>query len=270
MHIGTSAHVCMMPRDELLRIPVRRARSYRRPEPRIPHHVDAVDTITHHNELLALRRCGRCAEKVSPVEILRGEPCPHCGSKLVRKSGDVLKDLASRRLRWRIVGYGLVALASFLAGTIPLLQIAVQLVALFILHIIVLRGGLDWLSTKRRIAARVTIRLFGAAVAVFALLLNVAVAPLVGVSAVVLGASGPLLTALYIEGSLFILRRRLRWEADDEPLKVLEWLLPLAIALVVVGAAVATAGLVAGLLHFLASIEIPQVSELAQTLLEVV
>ena len=225
---------------------------------------------THHNELLALRRCGRCAEKVSPVEVLRGNPCVHCGSKLVRKNGDVLDDLKQRRLKWRVVGYGLVALASFLAGTIPLLQIVVQLAALFILHIIVLRGALDWLSAKRRIAARVTVRLFGAAIAVSSLLLNVAVAPLIGVSALVLGAGGPLLTALYIEGSLFLLRRRLRWEADDEPLKLLEWLLPLMIGLIIIAAAMATAALVAGLLHFLAGIDIPEVSVIAQRMLEVI
>ena len=237
---------------------------------KLQRHESPVNLEAHHNELLALRRCGRCAEKVSPVEVLRAGPCPHCDSKLAPRDGDVLRDLEQRRLRWRLTGYGLVALASFLAGTIPLLQLGVQVTALFILHIIVLRGALDWLSAKRRIAARVTVRLFGAAVATVALLLNVAVAPLVGVSAFLLGASGPLLTALYIEGSLFILRRRLRWEANDEPLKVLEWLLPLAIGLVILTAAVATAALIAGLLHFLASIEVPAISELAQSILEVI
>ena len=109
-----------------------------------------------------------------------------------------LKDIASFSgvRNNELVGYGLVAAASFLAGLVPLGQVVVQIAALFILHVIVLRRGLLWLPAGRRILARIAIKLFGAALAGLALLINVAIAPMVGASAFVLAAVGPALTAL--------------------------------------------------------------------------
>jgi hypothetical protein len=180
----------------------------------------------------------------------------------------VLEDLESRRLRWRLVGYGLVAVASFVAGAIPLLQIVVQLLALFILHVVVLRRGLIWLAPGRRILTRITIKLFGAAIATTALLINVAIAPLVGASAFILGFMGPILTAMYVEGGLVILRKRLRLEADGEPLKTSEWALPVGVLGALLLAIVATIGAVFGALHLLASADIPTISEISKSLLE--
>lgn len=222
----------------------------------------------HQHELLANGRCGLCAERVPRTAIVREADCPHCGSALAFHDHNVLDALESRRLRWRLLGYAMVAFASFLAGAIPLLQVGVQLVALFILHVVVLRRGLIWLSPGRRVLARISMKLFGAVIATMALLVNVAIAPFVGVSAFILGAVGPALTALYVEGSLVILRRRLRWEADERPLKPAEWALPVSVLvalLVVVGA---TVGAVVGTLHVLSSADIPTVSEISTFLLE--
>ncbi|QDG51075.1 hypothetical protein FIV42_10115 [Persicimonas caeni] len=223
---------------------------------------------THQHQLLAGGRCGLCAERVSRTAILREAACEYCGSTLGFHDHDVLDALESRRLWWRVLGYAMVAFASFVAGAIPMLQVVVQLLALFILHVVVLRRGLVWLSPSRRILARISMKLFGAVIATMALLVNVAIAPLVGASAFILGAVGPALTALYVEGSLVILRRRLRWEAEEQPLKTAEWALPggvMVALLVVVGS---TVGAVAGTLHALSTADIPTVSEIAKTLLE--
>lgn len=219
--------------------------------------------------LLSHGRCGQCAEKVSRAKIVARRRCPHCDSPLrCSAGGDVLADLAARRRNWRLVGYGLVAAASFIAGTIPLLQIFVQLLALFILHIIVLRGGLRWLPTTRRALARISMKLMGAAIATTAVVVNVAVAPLVGASAVILAATGPLLTALYVEASLLILRRRLRWEAEGVAFKKSEWILPAGLIGALIAAILAVAALAVGALHLLATADIPTISDISKMLLE--
>lgn len=226
-----------------------------------------ASAAAHRIDLLANGRCGRCAERVPRARILRRATCPHCETELAI-GGDILDELETRRVQWRLVGYGLVAAASFAAGAVPLLQIVVQLAALFILHVVVLRRGLLWLPPGRRILARITIKLLGAALATIAMLINVAIAPFVGVSALVLAAVGPLLTAVYVEGGLAILRQRLRWEADHDGLRTIEWLLPGGLLLLLVGALAGTVGLVMWAVHLLATAEIPTVSELSTTLLE--
>lgn len=227
-----------------------------------------MDLIAHRNALLSAGRCGRCAERVPRSAIVRRADCEHCGSSLGWTGGSVLEELDARAAQWRLLGYLLVGVTSFAAGTIPLMQVAVQLAALFILHVVVLRRGLLWLPAGRRILARLTIKLFGAALACVALLVNVAIAPFLGVSAFVLAAVGPLLTAAYVEGGLVILRQRLRWEADGRGLRVVEWALPVAMFGAIFIAVAATAGMVMGTLHLLASTDIPTVNELSTTLLE--
>ena len=224
--------------------------------------------IAHHNELLARGRCGRCAEKVSPTALLREASCSHCQSMLTSAGRDILHQIKSRQMQWRLFGYALIAMGSFVAGAIPLLQIVVQVMALFILHIIVLRGGLNWLSTKRRILARISIKIFGAAIATTSLLINVAVIPMVGASAFILAVVGPLLTAAYIEGGLFILRKRLRWESEERPLQVREWGLPAALLFILFTAVTATVVLFATLVHLITSAEIPAIGFITSTPLE--
>lgn len=182
---------------------------------------------------------------------------------------DVLHQIKSRQMQWRLFGYALIAMGSFVAGAIPLLQIVVQVMALFILHIIVLRGGLNWLSTKRRILARISIKIFGAAIATTSLLINVAVIPMVGASAFILAVVGPLLTAAYIEGGLFILRKRLRWESEERPLQISEWGLPAALLFILFTAVTVTVVLFATLVHLITSAEIPAIGFITSTLLEV-
>ena len=203
------------------------------------------------------------------TRIIRAADCEHCGARLAWSGrGGLLDELEERRGTWRIWGYGLVAAGSFFAGSVPLLQLGVQLAALFILHVVLLRRGLLWLSPGRRILARLTIKLLAAAVACSTLLINVAVAPLVGLSAAILAFVGPLMTAVYVEGGLAIVRQRLRWEAEGRPLAFIEWGLPLGLAAAMLTAVAATAAVVVGTLHLLAVAKIPTISEIAAWLLE--
>jgi hypothetical protein len=111
-------------------------------------------------------------------------------------------------------------------------------------------------------------KLLGAAIAATALLINVAIVPLVGVSAFILGFVGPILTAVYVEGGLMILRKRLRLEADGESIKTSEWVLPVGVLVALLVAVAATVGVVLGTLHLLANADIPTISDISKSLLE--
>ncbi len=226
------------------------------------------DAPSHQMRLLEVGRCRRCAERVSRALILRGEVCPHCESKLSKPSADVLDRLQTRQIQWRVIGYGLVAVTSFVSGLVPLLQSVVQVAALFILHVIVLRRGLVWLSPGRRIFARLNMKLFAALVAVAALFINVAIAPFLGISAFVLAAVGPLLTAIYVEGGLVILRHSLRRESRGQGLHVVEWALPAGLLVALLAVLGASVAMVATVLHLLAATDIPTIAELSEMLLE--
>jgi hypothetical protein len=167
-----------------------------------------------------------------------------------------------------MVGYGLVGAASFFAGTIPLVQSGLQVLALLVLHIALLRRPLLWLTPGRRLAARTTIKLIGAVLGATSVLVNVAVAPLPGVSNAVLAALGFGLTAVYVESGLWVIRGRLRWEAEGRPLAVVEWGLPVVLVATLLLSTAAVIGTAAGTLHLVASADIPTVSALADRLLE--
>ncbi len=180
----------------------------------------------------------------------------------------MVDELADRHRRWRWKGYGLIGVGSFLAGFVPLLQVVVQVVGLLVLHVVVLRRGLEWLPVGRRILARMTMKLLGAVIALAAVVVNVVVAPFVGAAAVVLAVAGPLLTAVYVEGSLAVLRRRLRWQARGEPVRWGEWIVPLVMVALLVGVVTLTVALVAGAVQFVASLEVPAIDEISSFLLE--
>ncbi len=177
--------------------------------------------------LLERARCRLCAEKVERAAIIGGEDCPHCGALLNTDPKGFQKRLHQRKERWRLKGYGLMALASGGAGLIPLVQALVQVGAMVILHLWVLRRGMRWLSVKRRMLMRIKLRLMAATIAVVALVLNIAVAPLLGLSGVILAVSGPLLTALYVESGVAMLNRGLRRDEEGRKLGWMEWMVPL-------------------------------------------
>ena len=143
-----------------------------------------------------------------------------------------------------------------------------QIVALLVLHVVLLRRPLMWLAPGRRLTARVTIKMVGALLGALSILVNVAVAPLPVVSSAVLAGVGFGLTAVYVESGLVVIRQRLRWEADHRPMSVVEWGLPAALVGALLLSTLAVVGAVAGSLHLLAAADVPTVSELAARLLE--
>jgi len=223
----------------------------------------------HHDALLVRGRCGRCAEVVDRRQLLRKLDCNHCGAALApRGRHDLPTRLEQGRWRWRAVGYSLVAVASFAAGLVPLAQSLVQIAAIFVLHVVLLRRPLQWLTPARRMTTRFTVKMLGAFLGALGVLLNVAVAPLPGVSAVVLAVVGFVLTAAYVETGLAVVRQRLRWEADGIGLRPIEWALPGSLVMALLVSTLGTLGAAAGSLHLLASANIPTVSELAAWLLQ--
>ena len=223
----------------------------------------------HHDALLVRGRCGRCAEVVDRRKLLRKLDCNHCGAPLAPKGRhDLPTRLEQGRWRWRLLGYSLVAVASFAAGLIPLAQSLVQIVAIFVLHVVLLRRPMQWLTPARRMTTRFTVKILGAFIGAVGMLVNVAVAPLPGVSAVVLAVVGFALTAVYVETGLAVVRRRLLWEAQGMGLRVVEWALPASLVLALLVSTLGTLGLAAGSLHLLASADIPTVSDLAAWLLQ--
>lgn len=224
---------------------------------------------THHNLLLLRRRCGWCAESVPLKALLRGEDCSHCGAALQPVGGGLplQEALAERWMGRRLLGYGLVATASFVSGSVPLIQTVVLALGLLVLHVFLVRSGLGWLLPARRVAARFTIKLVGALLTALAFVVNVAVAPLVGVSAVLLAVLGLVSAVVYVETALWLIRRRVAWEAEGRPLQKREWMLPAGLGAGLVFTVLGSIGMAVGGLHLLATAELPGVSTLAEWLL---
>jgi hypothetical protein len=230
---------------------------------------DASLAARHHDRLLRAGRCGQCAEPAPRPDLLRGRPCGRCGAALQARGGaDLLVQLETARWFWRVVGYGMVAAASFVAGMAPLAQVVVQALGIAVLHVLLLRRGLAWLPRMRRMMARFSLKLLGSALTVCALLVNILVIPLLGVSGLVLAGVGLLFTAIYVEAGLLLLRRRHRWEQQGLPLKRREWVLPAGLLGATLVGALGGIGAVAGSLHLLSAADIPRVSDVARWLLE--
>jgi len=224
----------------------------------------------HHNALLMKRRCGWCAESVPLRALLQGLSCPHCDASLQRMGDEAeLTDALSGKWWWkRLLGYGLVAVASFFSGTVPMLQSVVLAGGLLVLHVLLIRGALSWLPPSRRITGRFTIKLVGALLTAIAFVINVAVAPLLGVSALILAVVGFALSVTYVESALWLIRRRVAWETEAVPLQTREWLLPVGLGVALLLAVLGSIGALVGGLHLLATADLPAVSDLAQWMLD--
>lgn len=221
----------------------------------------------HHDALLLDGRCGECAEEAPPIAILRGADCPRCRSPLRPQVRPLADSLELRRWPLRTIGYGLVAAASFFSGLVPLLQALVLAAGLLTLHGLLLRRALGWLSPARRLAARLTLKLLASGLTALAFVINVAVAPFVGISAFALAAIGLLFTALYIELGLRLLRRRIAAEAAGAPLAFGEWALPAALIGGALLLSLALGGAITGALYLLTEAALPTAPEIAHWLL---
>ena len=209
----------------------------------------------HSNLLLHRGRCGVCAEPVSGVDIMRGDPCPSCGKPLVFHAIDDNEDiLSSLKKKWRVkkwVILGVIAFASLFAGQIPLLQSALMIAGVVLMHFMLIRKPLQWLPKGRRVFAKLNVKLLGSIIAVFNLFINVLIWPFMGVNGLVLAVLSVVNTLLFVQVSMFIIERRLMWEKNRVPFGIRDWIVPALVGGTMALLSVALL-LFAGLISFLA------------------
>ena len=224
--------------------------------------------MQHADALLLAGRCGACAERAPRAAILRGRDCPSCDTALAWSSAGQLSQSLRSQMGWkRWLAYALVLAASFLTGLIPAVHVVLHpllmLLALFVAHVWVVRHALRWLGPARRVTARLNLKLLAAALTCLNLVVNVAVAPLLSVASVPLAIFSVVLFALYLESALSMIGRRLEWEAAQEPLRTLEWSVPVGLLGMLLLTTVGGALGIWGLLYGLTEAEIPAISEFA-------
>jgi hypothetical protein len=208
----------------------------------------ATDTVSdaiasHHRALLLARRCNHCAERIPAGVALTGTSCPHCNDAIRWPALDDpdarIEALMTvwRRRRWWV--YGLVAGASFLTGSLPLVATGITIVALLVMRHTVLRAPLAWLSPRRRVVMRLHLRQWLALVAVMALVANelLTLLPLVNMPVKMLVSLGS--AALYLETSLRYVKGRLRRDQRGPELDAWEWALPLAMLVLLMAGCIA-------------------------------
>jgi len=179
----------------------------------------------------------------------------------------LVEDLRRRRRGWRLLGYLLVGVASFFSSLAPLTQTIVQAIGMVIIHAFVIRRSLKWLPPLRRITCRFSIQLMAALIVSTVFVINVAVAPFLGVSAVVLAIVGFVAALLHGESALWMIQRRLTWAAEARPVQAREWMLPVGLGGGLFGFVFASIGVAIGALHLLVSLKVPGVSAIAEWLL---
>lgn len=239
--------------------------------------MNAVQLREHRRELLLRRRCPECAEPAHAGAVLRGEDCPRCGSALVIDAeGDhaaaMLDAVRDDWMRWRLLVYAIVFTSTLFAGMIPLGGVVMTVGVMFAGHVMLLRRPLRWLTPGRRVVTRVSMKLWFAFLGLTSFVGNVLAAPLLaaaGAGALVSALMGIGATALYLEGGLLLIERRIELEAQGSRLGFREWAIPVGLfgGLVVV----AVAGVIAtwGMLNALATMDVPGVADIARWLLEV-
>ena len=184
----------------------------------------------HQQALLLERRCGSCAEPLTPRELWGHAPCRWCRQPLFTAgsldTGAVLAGVLGSWGRWRWPVYGLVGASCLLASLVPLLGPLVYAMAMLLANFFLIRRPLRWLAPVRRITTRLTLQIMLASLTVVNLVLSVAVYPFVGLAQLFSAILSVGLAVAYVEGALWLTSRALRREAAREPLRVVEWLPP--------------------------------------------
>jgi hypothetical protein len=225
----------------------------------------------HRRQLLLWRRCGYCAERISRVTIIRGGPCPHCGNEVHSDMNidaeTVIEDVTQSWKRWRWVIYPAAFMASLLGGWIPFVHSILIFIALVGVHLLIVRHPLRWLSFGRRMTTRFTVKLFVAFFAVMNFLLDVLLIPFIGLNAIVLSMVAVLSVFLYTEGMILLITNRLRRDAISSRLDTWEWLVPLTLIGLIVGATGAVTSVLGTMAYLLYSLEIPSVTDVVDSIL---
>jgi hypothetical protein len=160
---------------------------------------------------------------------------------------EIIARLREQWGKWRYVAFPLIALATAVAAIVPLLGGFVRLVAMILIHVGFVRRPLKWLSMRRRLTTKTTLRLYLAALALLGLLVDALAAPLFGVNAIVSGGGSILIAVIYAEGSLAFICGRMKAEARGDALAWWEWAVPLVLVSLMISFTAALVAVAAGM-----------------------
>lgn len=184
-----------------------------------------------------------------------------------REAGPALESLGRtwRRRAWMV--YGCTALGSLVVGAIPLLDSLFFLVAMLTAQLGIIRPALRWLTGGRRVFAKITTRLLAAMSVCLTLVFDLLTAPLAVSRPLMMPLIATATMALWLEPSLWLLRRRLGQDERGEALRFSEWGLPLGVLGGLVGVVGAGSLAVVIALEAIQSAELPLMSDIAAFLL---
>ena len=117
---------------------------------------------------------------------------------------DVIEAIRKDWRRWRWPVYLLVFIAQAATSWIPVAPAILMFVSLIAVELLMIRRPLRWLSVRRRIVSRASLRLSAAVITIIDLLLNLVLLPLIGVNVLTIGVVGTLLVVGYVEVSLAV------------------------------------------------------------------
>lgn len=225
----------------------------------------------HQLELLVRRRCCHCAEVIPSSVILNASSCPKCARPVAAISGgagkEVIETLSKswRKKRWII--YPLIALAALVGGSFPFVAAILRFAGLMGIHVFFVRGPIRWLSIKRRMTTRFTLRLAFTSIAVVGLLIDVLMIPWPVLNATVATVVTLIGSVAYAEGARLFVRGRIEREAKGTALDVWEWLIPVGLVGALVAAIVGTIGTTVLALYVIREANIPLASDIARWIL---
>ncbi|MBX2800240.1 MAG: hypothetical protein KTR31_21350 [Myxococcales bacterium] len=179
--------------------------------------------LAHKRRLLQRRRCPHCAERAGPGDVLYGQACRSCGRPLrLEGTEDHLMELLTAiRQGWarrRLLVYGAVLGATFIAGWIPFLSAVATAVAMLLANLLLVRRPLMWLPLAQRFVTRFAVRAWLLFLLVCTVVLNTLAATALfapGVGPAVSAVTGLASTFLYIEGALWMVQRSVLWSVDS-------------------------------------------------------
>jgi len=197
---------------------------------------------THQRRLVERRRCPHCAEFQPSVTWMAGGRCGRCGESLTLLASEdhaavVLARLSRDARTTRVVAYGGVAVANLVIGWMPILGTLVTAVGMVIANLWLVRRPTTWLPVQHRMLVRLLVRAWFVVMLAVSVEANLIAAPLIavlGLGIAVSTGSAVLVTLLYVEGALWLVRRRVH-RAVARPHGDWGWLLvPVGLGLVAV------------------------------------
>lgn len=202
----------------------------------------AAVSIDHQRRLVERRRCPHCAELQPSVTWLSGGHCRRCGESQVLLASDdhartLLASLDRDARITRVVAYGGVFVANLLVGWAPMLSTLVTAAGMIGANLWLVRRPTAWLPVQHRMLVRLLVRAWFVVMLALSVEANVIAAPLIaflGLGIAVSTGSAVLVTVLYVEGALLLVRRRVR-RALERPDGDWAWLaVPVGLGMVVI------------------------------------